>query len=154
MATVGELNARLTANDNGFQAALNTGATQVEKLGGTFNKNQGAFINFNAKMLESRRALGTLAATLGTSVGPILHLTHAFGTFGITAGAAAASIMVLREAFSGLALDQQKFNAENKKFVEFEKQLRHFITGKEETAAEKELDAIGTHITEVKKQQL
>ena len=116
MPTVGELNAKLTATDAGFKATLNTGAAQVDKLGGTVNANQGHFIKFNAHMLESRKVLGTFAALAGTSAGPLMHLAHAFGAFGVAGAAVLFSVETIRGAMERMDKDIKDAAESSKKF--------------------------------------
>lgn len=116
MATVGTLNTALIATDNGFSATLNSGASKVNDFAKNVNKNTGAFINFNAKILESRRAISLLASAAGTSVAPIMHLIHSFGVFGSSAGAAIASFLIIKEVIEAQTEALKKSTDEANKF--------------------------------------
>jgi hypothetical protein len=138
MAEVGVLRSVLTASDNGFNASLNTGAANVDKFGGTANKNQGHFIKFNTHVLESRRAVSTLAAAMGGSTGQIMHFVHAFGTFGIAGGAAIGTLLAVNEIINAQTEALKKANESANKFHESWKDTDIHGIGKELTRLKQE----------------
>ena len=150
---VGNVRVNFTGSTGGLDASADSAASRIEAFGGTVNKSSGAFINFNTKMLESRRAIGLFAATVGTSVGPLMHFVHSFGILGPVVGGAVASLLVLKEVYSHLAEEQKRVTAENLDFINLQKRLREFETRITETAAQKELNEIGKEATKIKQEQ-
>ena len=154
MASVGVLNSSLTMTDNGFSATLNTGAAKAQQFGKTINTGSQSFIGFNAKTLESRKALGTMAMAAQTSAGSILHIVYAFQIFGPEVGAAIATIMVLNEVFSAEAAAAEKAAQSTAKFHQVMKDLKEFRAGTKETEGQKKMHEIGEEFSRLRDERL
>lgn len=126
MPTVGNLNASLTANDNGFSAILKSGANNTDKLGEAFKKNTSHTVNFNAKMLESRKAIGLFSNVIGTSTGSLMHYIHAFHLAGPAIGGAIASLLAYKELQSNAEEEQNSYKKSIDEFYASMKKLRDF----------------------------
>jgi hypothetical protein len=140
--------------DNGFSATLNTGATQAQKFGQTVNNNAGYLVNFNAKSLESRRAIGTLAAAANVGAGSIMHYLHAFALFGPEVGAAVAAVLFLTETYKGQAERADEATKKNIEFYNSMKKIREFQTGVKETEAQAQVHEMGKRFTAIQQERL
>lgn len=108
MATAGNINVKLTAEQAEFSANIRKASESINGFAQRLDSSHDSLSKFAEKLTESRAGIQTIAGVAGVAAGPLQHLVHAFELAPGPIGAVVAAMLILRETFAQAAEEEKK----------------------------------------------